>query len=68
MAEPPVGGELATAAFTWMVKGEREAVLLPSLAVMVILPVAPTSLAVGVPVNAPVVELKLAQAGWPVIE
>jgi hypothetical protein len=51
-----------------MVNGAREALLLPSLAAMTISPDVPTSPAVGVPVNAPVVVLKLAQAGWPVIE
>jgi len=35
---------------------------------MAILPVVPTWPAEGVPLNAPVVVLKLAQAGWPVIE
>jgi hypothetical protein len=46
-----------------MMNGEREALLLPLFAVMVILPVGPTAPAVGVPVNAPVVVLKLAHTG-----
>ena len=41
---------------------------LPSLALMVMVPVIPTLLAVGDPETAPVLELKLAQAGKPLTE
>ena len=42
--------------------------VLPSVALMVTLPVIPTLLAVGDPEIAPVLELKLAQLGKPLTE
>jgi hypothetical protein len=43
-------------------------VLLPLLAVMVIFADVPTALSVGVPLSSPVLSLKFAQDGCPVIE
>lgn len=62
------GGGLLAGAETVMVKGESEARAMPSLTPITMLPDVPTLAAVGVPVNWPVVELKLAQDGLPEIE
>jgi hypothetical protein len=52
-------------ALTAIVKGPIDALLLPLLPVMVIAPLVPSLAAAGVPVNAPVVALNAAQAGFP---
>jgi hypothetical protein len=49
-------------------KAAKDAVALPSVAVMTMLPVVPTWLLVGVPEIWPVLELKLAQLGKPLAE
>ena len=63
----PVAGA-AGAAVTSILKGARDAVALPSLALMVMSPVAPTLRAVGVPEISPVLELNLVQLGKPLAE
>jgi hypothetical protein len=60
---PAVGDDEAV---TSIVKGGKEAVALPSLAVRVILPVVPTLPLAGVPEIAPVPASRLAQLGNPV--
>lgn len=50
---------------TWMRKAASAALSLPSDTVIVISPDVPTFAAAGVPVTAPVLALKLAQAGRP---
>lgn len=64
----PVPGGGGAGAVTSIVNGPIEAVDPLSLAVMVIAPVVPSSALVGLPLNAPVVTLNVAQAGIPVIE
>ncbi len=63
-----VAGGGAPGAVTSTVNGPIDAVPLPSLPVMVMAPVVPSSALVGVPVNSPVFVLKVAHAGDPVIE
>lgn len=58
----------AEAAVTSILKGAKDAVALPSLALMVMSPVTPTSLLVGVPEISPVLALKPAQLGKPLAE
>jgi hypothetical protein len=48
--------------------GPTDALLLPSLAVMVTVADVPTALSAGVPLSLPVLSLKVAQDGCPVIE
>ncbi len=60
----PVDGELAAGATTTTENGPTDAALLPLLAVMVIFAAVPTLLSAGVPLKAPVLELKLAHAGF----
>jgi hypothetical protein len=62
VADPVGGGGLA--AITVMANGPIDDVLVPSVAVMVILGLAPTLLAAGVPRKAPVFESKFAHAGF----
>ena len=57
-----------TAAFTAIANGVNDADVLPSLTLITIPEVVPTSAAVGVPLSCPVAVLKLAQDGWLVIE
>jgi len=63
VAEPVAG--LAGAALMAIVNGPIDELPPTFVAVMVILPLVPTLAAAGVPVNAPVVVLKAAQAGFP---
>ena len=60
--------ETAVGAVTSMVNGPIDAVVPPSLAVMVMAPVVPTSAVVGVPVKLPGGGLNVAQDRCPVIE
>ena len=55
--------KLADPAVTAIENGPIDALLLPLLAVMVILVVVPTFATLGVPVNSPVLALKVAQDG-----
>jgi hypothetical protein len=64
VADPVV----AEAANTSILKGAKDVVALPSLALMMMLPVVPTLLLVGVPEISPVLWLKLAQLGKPLAE
>ncbi len=48
-----------------MVNGVKEAVLVALLAVMTMCPVVPSSRVEGVPLRAPLLVSKCAQAGWP---
>lgn len=57
-----------TAAFTAIANADNDADVLPSLTLITIPEVLPTSAAVGVPLSCPVAVLKLAQGGWLVIE
>ena len=52
-----------TAAFTAIAKADNDAAVLPSLTLITIPEVVPTSAAVGIPLNCPVAVLKLAQGG-----
>ena len=65
VAEPVAAAEAGSIC---TVNGPIDAVLLPSVAVMVMAPVVPTSALVGVPESTPVLALKVAHAGCPVIE
>jgi hypothetical protein len=56
------------AAVTMIWKAGREAVALPSAALMTMLPVVPTSLLAGVPEISPLLVLMVAQPGRPVAE
>jgi hypothetical protein len=58
----------AEAAVTSTLKGAKDVVALPSLALMVMAPVTPTLLLVGVPETSPVLGLMLAQLGKPLAE
>jgi hypothetical protein len=62
-----VGGGGGAAGLTVIVKAGREAVCVPSLTLMTIGPDVPTSAAAGVPLNCPLVVLKLAHEGLPVM-
>jgi hypothetical protein len=55
-------------AVTAILKAAKDAVAAPSVAVMTMLPLVPTSLVVGVPEIAPVAELMVAQTGKPLAE
>jgi hypothetical protein len=55
-------------ALTAMANGPMDALLKPLLAIMVIFPAVPILLAVGMPLNAPVLESKPAHAGFCTIE
>jgi len=63
-----VGGVGGVSALTAIVKVGSDAVATPSVTLMTIPVLAPTSPAPGVPVSWPVVELKVAQAGLLVME
>jgi hypothetical protein len=63
-----VGGGGGALAATVMVKAGKEAVSVPSLTLITIGPEAPTSAAVGVPPRSPVLVLKAAHDGLPVME
>ena len=67
LAEPVAGpaGGLAGGALTAIVKGPIDALPLLLLAVMVMPAEVPTLATAGVPVNAPVLALKPAHAGFP---
>jgi hypothetical protein len=58
----------ALGAVTLILKGAKDAMALPSLALMVMSPVTPTLLLAGVPEIWPVLGLKLAQLGKPLAE
>ena len=58
----------AAGAVTSILKAARDAVAVPSVALMTMLPLVPTWLLVGVPEIAPVAWLKLAQLGNPLAE
>jgi hypothetical protein len=51
-----------------MTKGPTDPELVPSVAVMVMFPVVPTAAVLGVPLNVPVLESKVAQEGSPLTE
>jgi hypothetical protein len=55
-------------AVTWMLKVGRDALAVPSLTLIAMLPNVPTSLVDGLPVSCPVEALKVAQAGKWLIE
>ena len=57
-----------TAAFTVIANADNEADALPSLTLITMPEVVPTSAAAGVPLSCPVAALKLAQDGWLAIE
>ena len=62
------GGALAVTGavrLTRMTNGPTEPVLLPSVAVIVMAPVVPAAALLGVPLNVPVLESKVAHAGRP---
>ena len=67
VAEPVAGlaGGLVAGALTAIVKGPIDALLLPLLPVMVTPAKVPSLATAGVPVNAPVLALKAAHAGFP---
>ena len=62
----PCAVVLAAVTLTW--NGGKDAVALPSVALMVMLPVTPTLLLVGVPEISPVLGFRLAQLGKPLAE
>ena len=66
----PLGGvpEIVGADVTVIEKAASEALAAPSATLMTMPVYVPTLAAVGVPLSCPVVELKVAQAGMPVME
>lgn len=63
-----VGAGAVLDVVTSIIKGCKDAVVGPSVAVIVMLPVIPTSLTVGVPDSLPVAVSKLTQFGCPLME
>ena len=61
----PVAGPAGAAALTTIANGPIDALLLPLVAVMLMPALVPSLATVGVPVNAPVLALKAAHAGFP---